>query len=151
MWPSLSTGTASPRTEMLYNINPLCHSGQAGNPKAALRIGHHKIMTWCYEVAGIGGGNVTRPVHCPPGHDDDRQVQGQVQGDGDGGDGAGQCDPEFQKGAVLFDLAADPSETTNIAPSNPQLVATMLARLKELAEEMVATFNVAAVRVAGAG
>lgn len=55
---------------MLYNINPLCHAGQAGNPKAALRIGDYKIMTWCYEVAGIGGAStlmmLARQLSCVP-------------------------------------------------------------------------------------
>lgn len=125
LWPSLSTGTATPRTEMLYNINPLCHAGQAGNPKAALRMGDYKVLTWCYEVAGIGGGNVTRPVHCTP--DASRDAYGRPV----------SCDPEFQKGAVLFDLATDPRETQNIAATHPDVVEKMLARLKVLAEEMV--------------
>ena len=28
-------------------------------------MGDYKLMSWCYEVAGIGGGSVTRPVPCP--------------------------------------------------------------------------------------
>ena len=96
----------------------------------------------CYEVAGIGGGNITRPIHCPADaldasehtHDDAAAA---------GGSGAGStrprqsCDPEFKKGPVLFDLAKDPSETVNIAARNPDVVAKMLARLKQFAEEMV--------------
>lgn len=109
LWPSLSTGTKSPRTEMLYNINPLCSAGQAGAPKAALRMGNFKIMSWCYEVAGIAGGNITRPVACPIDSED--------------------CDPEFKKGPVLYNLAEDISETTNLAAKEPQLVEKMLARL----------------------
>jgi hypothetical protein len=34
-------------------------------------------------------------------------------------------------------LLTDPSETTNIADSEPKILASMLARLQELAEEMV--------------
>ena len=109
LWPSLSTGTASPRTEMVYNINPLCHGGQAGAPKAALRMGDFKLMSWCYEVAGIAGGNITRPIACP-----------------DEEDG---CDPEFKKGPVLYNLTADIGETTNLAAKEPEQVKKMLARM----------------------
>ena len=54
---------------MIYNVNPLCDGGQAGAPKAALRMGDYKLMSWCYEVAGIAGGSVTRPVSCPANSD----------------------------------------------------------------------------------
>ena len=33
IWTSLSTGGKSPRTELVYNVNPICGSGQAGPPK----------------------------------------------------------------------------------------------------------------------
>ena len=32
-------------------------------------MGDYKLMSWCYEVAGIGGGSVTRPVSCPANSD----------------------------------------------------------------------------------
>lgn len=118
IWPSLSTGGASPRTEMLYNVNPLCHGGQAGAPKAALRMGDYKVLAWCYSIKGIDGAKQTGPVSAPHGKGHD---------------------PEFEKGPVLYDLAKDPSETTNIAhdPANADLLRKMLARLKVLAEESV--------------
>ena len=53
---------------MLYNVNPLCDAGQAGAPKAALRMNMQqglKIMSWCYEIAGVAGGTVTRPISYP--------------------------------------------------------------------------------------
>lgn len=117
MWPSLSTGTLSPRTEMLYNVNPLCDAGQAGAPKAALRMnmqqGAMKLMSWCYEIAGVAGGTVTRPVNCPA--------------------NSAACDAEFKKGPVLYNLTADIGERINIAGQNPDIVQKMLARLKTLA------------------
>jgi hypothetical protein len=85
--PSLSTAAASPRTEMLYNVNPLCDGGQAGAPKAALRMGDYKLMSWCYEVAGVAGGTITRPIAC------DAESTA--------------CDPEFKKGPVLYNLRLD--------------------------------------------
>ena len=33
IWTSLSTAVKSPRTELVYNVNPICGSGQAGPPK----------------------------------------------------------------------------------------------------------------------
>ena len=32
----------------------MASGGQAGAPKAAIRIGDYKLMSWCYEVAGVG-------------------------------------------------------------------------------------------------
>ena len=99
---------------MLYNVNPLCNSGQAGPPKAALRIGDYKLMSWCYEIEGIAGGNRTGPVT-----------------------GGGSGYPDFQKGPVLYNLKTDPGETTNIADQEPDRVKQMLARLATLAEGSV--------------
>ena len=44
IWQSLATGGPSPRTEMLYNVNPLTEDGQAGHPHAGLRVGDYKIL-----------------------------------------------------------------------------------------------------------
>jgi hypothetical protein len=46
-------------------------------------------------------------------------------------------DPELQKGCVLYDLATDPGETTNLASRFPDVLAKLLDRLKELALESV--------------
>ena len=56
IWPSLSQASPSPRTEVLYNVNPIA-SCQAGWPKAGLRVGPYKVLSWGYTIAGIGGGN----------------------------------------------------------------------------------------------
>jgi len=107
IWDSLTTGSPSPRTEMLYNINPLCTVGQASPPKAGIRVGKFKLLSWCYNIAGVGNATQTGPV-------------------------SGQG--EFSNGPLLFDLEADPSETTNIASSHPDQVKLMLARLKVYAD-----------------
>ena len=44
IWQSLATGGPSPRTEMLYNVNPLTEAGQAGHPHAGLRVEDYKIL-----------------------------------------------------------------------------------------------------------
>ena len=49
------------------------------------------------------------------------------------------ADPEFSKGPVLYDLASDEAETTNLArrPEHAARLRSMLGRLLELAEEQV--------------
>ena len=112
--------TPSPRKEMLYNVSPLCHSGQAQSPKAGLRIGDFKLLAWCFTVAGINGSTVTGPAMAPS----SRSV-----------------DPGFytNDGLVLYDLKADPTESTNIRadPAHAATVKQLLARMKAVALEMV--------------
>jgi len=115
IWPSITKGSASPRTEMLYNVNPI-NAGQAGAPRAGLRMGDYKVLCWSYDVVGITP-NATATGPCKP--------------------CAGAKDPELAKGPVLFNLAKDPSETTNIAAQEPEILAKLLARLKELAVQSV--------------
>lgn len=44
VWPALRDGTASPRTEVLYNINPRAdNDDQLRSPKASLRVGDWKL------------------------------------------------------------------------------------------------------------
>lgn len=110
VWPAI-LGGPNPRQEVLYNVNPLCYSGQAGAPKAGIRIGDWKLLTWCYSISGIDGANVTGPTGSSPG--------------------------EFQNGVALFDLATDPRETSNVAAWHPKVVKALLARLAQWAEKSV--------------
>ena len=75
----------------------------------------------CFTVAGVGGANTTGP---------------HAAAKGDKG-----ADPEFKKGdgLVLYDLDADPAETTNLAhdAQHKATVRSMLARLTELLEGRV--------------
>eukprot|EP00658_Telonema_sp_P-2_P006088 TRINITY_DN12316_c0_g1_i2.p1 TRINITY_DN12316_c0_g1~~TRINITY_DN12316_c0_g1_i2.p1 ORF type:complete len:562 (-),score=99.42 TRINITY_DN12316_c0_g1_i2:379-2064(-) len=117
IWNSLiEREQRSPRTEMLYNVNPI-DGGQAGTPRAGLRVGDYKVLCWSYTVAGIAGANTTGPCSpCPA---------------------AKGYDPELAKGPVLYNLADDPGETTNLATRHPEVLKRMLARLAELADGSV--------------
>ena len=48
---------------MVYGLSPLCGTAQANIPTAGLRSGPWKLLSYCYEIKGIAGGNVTRPVN----------------------------------------------------------------------------------------
>lgn len=122
IWNSILHNKASPRKEMLYNINPLCNAGQAHAPKAGLRIGEWKLLSYCYQIKGIHGSNSTGPItpsttEIPP----------------------PQSLPFLGPNSwpMLFNLTADPSETINLAPSNPDVVTKLLQRMAKLANGSV--------------
>lgn len=96
-----------PRSSMVYNMNPLCNDGQAGRPKAAVRLGKYKLLHECYNVEGIDGSKNTGPFN-PDG-----------------------------KGPYLFDLEKDPGEANNIAKQNPDVVGDLERLMHEYASEMV--------------
>ena len=111
-WPVLSGAAPGPasRSEVVYNINPLCSGGQFGAPKAALRVGEWKLLCYCYAIAGI---------------------------DGQGSTGC-RGDPSAP-GAwpKLFNLTADVGEAVSVAAQHPQVVAQLQARLAQLAASSV--------------
>eukprot|EP00035_Acanthoeca_spectabilis_P016511 m.338095 g.338095 ORF g.338095 m.338095 type:complete len:554 (+) comp16533_c6_seq7:3379-5040(+) len=113
-WGAITGKAEPPRTEMLYGINP-ADGGQAGAPKAALRMGDYKVLCWSYTIEGIAGGNSTGPCSPCPGADD----------------------PELKKGCVLYNLVEDPGERNNLATQQPDTLNKILARMKELALESV--------------
>lgn len=82
VWPTVAEGKPSPRTEVVYGVEPF---------RGAVREGNWKLV-W----------RATLPS----------QVE-------------------------LFDLATDPSETTNVAPEHPEKVAELQRRVEILAREAV--------------
>jgi hypothetical protein len=91
------------------------HRGGCANPLTHFLAPRHQVLCWSYSIEGISGGNETGPCSpCP-----------------------GANDPELAKGPVLFNLVTDPGETTNLAASQPGVLAKLLVRLKELALESV--------------
>ena len=117
IWSALSTGSSGKRQEMLYNVNPFCEEGQAGPPKAALRVGDWKLLSYCYTVKGKAGETATGPA----------VPKGGLPKGWEGGSSP----------VVLYDLSTDPSETTDVAKANPAVVLRLLRRLATMADEMV--------------
>lgn len=80
VWETIATGRPSPRSEIVYNIEPF---------RAGLRQGRWKLIWKTLLPSSV----------------------------------------------ELYDIEADPSETTNVAAANPQIVATLQRRIEELARQ----------------
>ena len=119
IFQSLVENSPSPRTELIYNVNPLCESGQAGAPKAGIQMiiedVSWKLLAYCYSVKGIAGAKETGPTVPPGGLPKEWRERG-------------------WNTTVLFNLSADPGELYDIAWMHPDIVQKLLARLKEVAE-----------------
>ena len=107
VWPLLSGATAtSPRTEVAIDI--------VGNHLALIR-GQYKLLTGPQAGAGWCGGRYPNASSAGP-----------------------AVNPYDQhlacgKGGCLFDVVADPTEQVDIAAAHPDIVASMAARIAELA------------------
>jgi arylsulfatase A-like enzyme len=82
VWPTISQGKPSPRTEVIYDIEPF---------RAAVRQGDWKLI-W---------------------------------------------QPTLPPKAELYNIARDPSETTDVAAENPNVVAELKRRIEELSKDAV--------------
>jgi len=111
----LGANTSTARTDMLYNINPICKDSeygakfgtQAHEPNAAIRRNGYKLVYNCYDVAGIGEITTT-----------------------------GGRIPD-KKGPWLFNIIDDPKETTNIIDEHPEIVQELDDLLRSYADQMV--------------
>jgi len=111
-WDTISQGAASPRTEMVYNIE----ADGNGNVTAALRVGDLKLV-W--------GENSTYSGWYPaPGSDKKMSPLLPLQTGSD-------------QNVYLFNVTADPIEHEDLSQQMPEAVAQLQARVLELLETMV--------------
>eukprot|EP01006_Ploeotia_vitrea_P000857 TRINITY_DN103783_c0_g1_i1.p1 TRINITY_DN103783_c0_g1~~TRINITY_DN103783_c0_g1_i1.p1 ORF type:complete len:478 (-),score=36.14 TRINITY_DN103783_c0_g1_i1:197-1630(-) len=96
IWDSLTSGVASPRTEILHGIMPGC-KGPKADPRTAYRWGHMKLLIDCFIP-------------------ETSEITGRLW---------------------LYNITADPSETTNLAFVNADIIQTMFEKLKHQTESFV--------------
>ncbi|KAK3599226.1 hypothetical protein CHS0354_012834 [Potamilus streckersoni] len=116
-WETINSGSASPRKELLHNIDPLFHKGKPAyngtfdtSVRAALRIGDWKLIT----------GNPGNGSWIPPPNIDTTLLHYEVK-----------CSSheEMTKNVWLFNIAKDPYEHVDLSDAYPSKVKEMLDRL----------------------
>lgn len=114
LWPALTKGKPSPRTEILYNTMP-----QSG----ALRVGDWKIVL---------NGNA------PAGADEEEGGATKPKGGKKAEKKAAQkADPQTE----LFNLALDPNEKNDLAAQNPDKLKELRARYEAIAKQAATPKN----------
>uniref|UniRef100_A0A4W4EMJ2 Sulfatase N-terminal domain-containing protein n=2 Tax=Electrophorus electricus TaxID=8005 RepID=A0A4W4EMJ2_ELEEL len=127
VWGAISRGLPCPRTEILFNIDPISHGhGEADQHsltvsgfgiwdtgvRAAIRVGHWKLLT-----GNVGDGDWFPPQTFPGGP---QQWQG------------GEKRQDQQRKTVwLFNVSADPYERSDLAEAQPEVVKLLLSRIAE--------------------
>ena len=103
-------GGAPSRLELVINVNHVSDSSntQFSYPSAAIRVGDMKLLCWQFTAKGVAGATTTG-CHDDPAHPGDWPQVYNVS------------------------IGGDVGEEVNLAPSNPQLVQTLLARMIQLA------------------
>ena len=131
VWETVSSAEASPRTEVLLNIDPLLYKN------AALRVGKYKVI--CGESGYWSG------WFPPPGEGEDFFSPIATYEDA-----VIKCGPKpagFTKdcskkhGPCLFDIEKDPCEYTDVSKDYPEILAALLDRLAAYQESMVTPRN----------
>ncbi|XP_070548879.1 arylsulfatase I-like [Ptychodera flava] len=112
VWPALSTGSPSPRKEMVYNIIP-----EWG--VAAMRIGNFKL---------IKGKGPNEACWIPP-----PEAEGML--------GNPSCISQKKDDVYLFHIKDDPSERNNLALKMPDIVKQLRKRLEEKSAKAVPAFQ----------
>uniref|UniRef100_A0A672FQ18 Si:dkey-174i8.1 n=1 Tax=Salarias fasciatus TaxID=181472 RepID=A0A672FQ18_SALFA len=137
VWRSISEGRPSPRTEILFNIDPV--SRKPGEPydkalilngfgiwdtavRAAIRAGDWKLLT-----GNVGDGDWIPPQALPDGPERWQKLEKQRNAPG--------------KSVWLFNVTADPYERFDLAEARPHVVKHLLTRLAEYNQTAVMTKN----------
>ncbi|XP_077585113.1 arylsulfatase I [Stigmatopora nigra] len=137
VWGTISKGLPSPRTEILFNIDPV--SRRPGEPydkalvlngfgiwdtavRAAIRAGDWKLLT-----GNVGDGDWTPPQAFAEGPERWQGLEKRRN--------------EVGKSVWLFNVSADPYERRDLARARPEIVKHLLLRLAEYNRTAVAPRN----------
>ncbi|KAI4812305.1 hypothetical protein KUCAC02_023704 [Chaenocephalus aceratus] len=127
VWETISKGWPSPRTEILFNIDPV--SRKPGEPydkalvlngfgiwdtavRAAIRVGDWKLLT-----GNVGDGDWIPPYALPGGPERWQKLEKRRN--------------EVGKSVWLFNITSDPYERSDLAEVHPEVVKHLLTRLAE--------------------
>ncbi|XP_074532260.1 arylsulfatase I [Halichoeres trimaculatus] len=136
VWGTISEGHVSPRTEILFNIDPV--SRKPGEPyekallngfgiwdtavRAAIRAEDWKLLT-----GNVGDGDWIPPQALPDGPERWQKLEKQRNVPG--------------KSVWLFNVTADPYERSDLAEARPEVVKHLLTRLAEYNQTAVTAKN----------
>ncbi|XP_035848578.1 arylsulfatase I isoform X2 [Sander lucioperca] len=137
VWGTISEGLPCPRTEILFNIDPV--SRKPGEPydkalvlngfgiwdtavRAAIRAGDWKLLT-----GNVGDGDWIPPQALPGGPERWQKLEKRRS--------------ELGKSVWLFNLTSDPYERSDLAEARPEVVKHLLTRLAEYNQTAVMTRN----------
>nr|XP_040035439.1 arylsulfatase I [Gasterosteus aculeatus aculeatus] len=137
MWGTISEGLPCPRTEILYNIDPV--SRRPGEPydkalvlngfgiwdtavRAAIRAGNWKLLT-----GNVGDGDWIPPQALPVGPERWHNLEKRRN--------------KLGKSVWLFNITSDPYERSDLAEAHPEVVKHLLRRLAEYNQTAVMPRN----------
>ncbi|XP_041644922.1 arylsulfatase I [Cheilinus undulatus] len=136
VWQTISEGLVSPRTEILFNIDPVSRKPEEPYDKAllngfgiwdtavraAIRAGDWKLLT-----GNVGDGDWIPPQALPDGPERWQRLE------------KGRNEPG--KSVWLFNVNADPYERSDLAEAHPEVVKRLLSRLAEYNQTAVMARN----------
>lgn len=133
VWEAITQNKDSPRTEFLVNIDPCSGHGSCQGTEAAYRSGDWKLITGAasdtyYPVPTTTGSSQALPVSDNFG--------------GWGGWSGTQKFPPSPAVDQLYNISADPGESTNLATTQTAVVAALKAKVAALGKEALAPCNI---------